>query len=225
MLNFKWQIINMKKIYKIKSGLRVLKSILFDIRIPLFIGFSITYKCNSNCFYCNIKDLESNEMNSDEILYITDELCSIKPVKVSLSGGEPLLREELGEISRMLYKYGISHSINTNGILVPERISDIKRANILLSIDGDKKINDSLRGKGSFDSVIKASEALLKNNIPFSFTTVITKNNCDIKNLIFLLDLAKKYKTKINFQTFYTLPGHDDLGFSAYREKLYLILS
>lgn len=192
---------------KLITGLRIFQSRLFNIRRPLFITFCITYRCNASCDYCHRKQMMGNELESEELFRIVKKIIKAGVKRLTLTGGEPLLREELPQISRMLKNAGVYHSINTNGSLVPEKINDLKNANLItLSLDGSPEINDSLRGDGSFDRVMRAIDSMIENKIRFSITTVITEKNSSRENIDFLLDLAEKKGSMINFQTYYSLP-------------------
>jgi len=192
---------------KLITGLRIFQSRLFNTRRPLFITFCITYRCNASCDYCHRKKMQGDELESEELFIIIKKIIKAGVKRLTLTGGEPLLREELPQISRMLRNAGVYHSINTNGSLVPEKINALKNADlIILSLDGSSDINDSLRGDGSFDQVMRAIDSMIENEIRFSITTVITEINSNRKNIDFLLNLAEKKGCMINFQTYYSLP-------------------
>lgn len=163
------------------------------------IWIHLTHKCNLRCKYCYVsagKKME-NEMTTEEVKRILDDFKALgegKPQSVALSGGEPLLREDLWEIASYAKKLGIDAILATNGMLVDKetagKIKDHFRL-VHLSVDGLKEHHDELRGKGSYDKVIQAIENLNEAGAQSYISAVVTKKNLgDIPNLV---ELAHKY--------------------------------
>ena len=102
---------------------------LTDLRI------SITQRCNFNCFYChregedNIKETEMTPEEIERIVRISSKL-GIK--KIKLTGGEPLLREDIVEIvSRTSSIPGITEvAITTNGTLLKKYSNQLREAGL-----------------------------------------------------------------------------------------------
>jgi len=88
----------------------------------------LTKRCNNHCLYCYMaegpssQDCDhdrSSELNTKGITDIIAKLCDEAPVQsIALSGGEPLLREDLPEILSFIQNKGISAVIITNGTLL-----------------------------------------------------------------------------------------------------------
>ena len=134
-----------------------------------------------------------------------DELVQMGTKRISFSGGEPLLREDLGEIIDYAVSKGISVSINTNGYRVPERIKELKGLDLIkISIDGPRKVNNKVRGhKKAYQWAISAAEAAKKEGIKFTFCATMTRHN--LSTLEFMAKLAKKYNTLVAFQPLKTI--------------------
>lgn len=161
--------------------------------IPLTVIFNITTRCNAKCSYCYAEYYrrEIKDFTTEEVYSIVDKLKRLGCQRISLSGGEPLLREDVGEIINYIKACGISCVINSNGYLVPEKIHDIKRVNTLvLSLDGNERMHDLNRGKGSFKKVMRAYERAMENGIPLHTATILTRNN--LNAIDFVLEFAKK---------------------------------
>ncbi len=100
-----------------------------------------------------------------------------------LSGGEPLLREDIFEIARYGTEKGLRMCLATNGSLITESIcDDIKSAGIKIvsmSLDGSTEgVHDNFRNQqGSFRSIIKASQLFKSKGIEFIINSSFTKRN------------------------------------------------
>ena len=93
--------------------------------IPKWIAWETTQKCNLRCVHCRC----SSEMTSSEGDFTTEEGKKLlkeiadysKPVIV-LSGGEPLLREDIFELAEYGTSLGLRMCMATNGALVTDEI-------------------------------------------------------------------------------------------------------
>ena len=79
------------------------------------ICWNITNKCNENCKFCYRKICNDNTLNQNKKIF--DNLSQIKVDKITFSGGEPLLYENLFELVDYikLKQPNIKLSLTTNG--------------------------------------------------------------------------------------------------------------
>jgi MoaA/NifB/PqqE/SkfB family radical SAM enzyme len=95
------------------------------------------------------------ELSTEQIFSIIDELADNGTQRVSISGGEPLLREDIGEIISHIKKKGMGCGLNTNGLLVPDRIEEVRKVDsITISLDGEREAHEANRGRGTFEKVM-----------------------------------------------------------------------
>src|ERR1035437_38427 len=128
--------------------------------LPKSFVIELTKRCNNHCLYCymaegpSAQDCErdrSSEMSTREVTEIIAKLCDEAPVQsIALSGGEPLLREDLPEILSFIRSKGISAIVITNGtLLTPERIAplgtDVTYEITLLNYR--REVHDQLAGR------------------------------------------------------------------------------
>ncbi len=188
-----------KFFYLFKIAFNLLKAKFFNKSIPLFIGWGITDKCNYHCRYCYIPDIKrEKELSTSEVFTIIDGLAKLGTVRINLTGGEPLLRKDIGGIVKYIRNKGIHVGMNSNGSLVPQKINVLKNIDILmLSFDGPKKIQDRQRQPGSYEDIVNALKLAGKYNIKVILYTVLTKDN--IKYVNYILDFAKQFKTYVMF--------------------------
>lgn len=114
------------------------------ILAPFQVDFDITMKCMYKCKHCNVaagRPLD-DEMSTDQIKCILDQLDDIGVSDVSITGGEPLLREDCLEILRYAAgKQGFYLTLNTNGLLVTEDLivflkNYCPKINVAITLDG-----------------------------------------------------------------------------------------
>ncbi|MBW1779892.1 MAG: radical SAM protein [Deltaproteobacteria bacterium] len=160
-------------------------------RLPLNVTLSFSFKCNSRCLTCNVYDKTSDEMDLDEWRRIFYSLGKA-PFWVTVSGGEPFLREDLPALVRCLFETCRPSIINipTNGLLtntilqcVDEIVRHCAAAKIVinLSIDELGSRHDEIRGvQGNFVKAMETYNALKgikSNNLTVGFHTVISRFN------------------------------------------------
>ncbi len=179
------------------AGAKLLKR-----RQPVAISWMITRRCNYACQYCNEYSVsDAHELNTGQVLSVIEKLRKAKVKIISFTGGEPLIRDDIGNIIKYCVDQNIIARLNSNGSWVPAKIGEIKGLDALtLSLDGSEKVNDALREKGAFQSVLRAAETAFQHHIKIGFLTVLSSENLDLQNIDFLVRLAGNFKAKITFQ-------------------------
>jgi len=108
-------------------------------RVVNSLRISVTQRCNFDCFFCH-QEGESNpcgELTPEEIEEIVSVAAELGVSKIKLTGGEPLLREDIVEVVRRIVLYVDEVSMTTNGYGLAEKACDLKKA-------GLKRVNISL---------------------------------------------------------------------------------
>jgi len=149
----------------------------------------------------------------------TDFLQADLPLPQStiiLSGGEPLLHPQFGEVCSIVRGLNEYVALSSNGILVPQYI-DLFRGNdgIQISIDGDNRVHDFIRGEGSYEKAVRALRLLDENNIRHSISFTANKQNLKcIDHIINLCIETGSYL--LNFNLYHPIHenGLDPLSFS-----------
>lgn len=181
----------------IRIGYAFLKAKLFNIRTPVLVGWSITNKCNSMCRYCGIVDYWPSELNSREVIALLHLLREAGTTRIHFSGGEPLLRDDFGEILSVCSGYNITTVVLTNGSLFTQRINWLKKvAFVRISFDGPEEVHDYIRNrKGSHKEVIEALECARKERIPVVLNVTIGRHNIDYFD--YILSIASRYGARV----------------------------
>ena len=160
-------------------------------KTPAIVDISITQKCNLHCDYCSASagpNAETNnEMSLDDYRRLFKELDDLHVLRVSISGGEPLIREDFFDILEEACKYDYATVINTNGTLITDelayKLTKYSFDRICVTLDGScAEIHEYHRGKGTFNKVLEGIKILQKYNLPVS--TLFTLNEKNVEDLI-----------------------------------------
>ncbi len=154
---------------------------------PKWIAWEITRRCNLRCVHCrSSSELEAKghpDFSLDEAKRILDDISSYAKPVVVLSGGEPLLRDDVFDIAAYGTKKGLRMCMATNGTLVTREICEkIKEADIKMvsmSLDGSTaEVHDDFRSMpGAFDGTLRAAELFREYGISFLINSSFTKRN------------------------------------------------
>jgi heme b synthase len=154
---------------------------------PKWIAWEITRRCNLKCVHCrSSSELDINghpDFSLDEAKAIIDDIASYANPVLVLSGGEPLLREDVFDIARYGTGKGFRMCLATNGTLVTEEtcreIKDAQIKMVSLSLDGAQaETHDNFRNQqGAFEGTMNAIKLFKKHDIPFLVNSSFTIRN------------------------------------------------
>ncbi|MEI7751073.1 MAG: radical SAM protein [Candidatus Omnitrophota bacterium] len=185
--------------YAIEFIKALCKAKMFRRRTPFFVSWALTYRCNNRCPYCDMPSRAAKELDFIQISRIIEVLAKRGARFLSLTGGEPLLREDIGRIVDFARSRNLCVKLNTNGSLFAQKANELKNLSaLMLSFDGPKHVHDSLRGAGSYKQVMEAVDAARKQSQPVSFYTVLSEANLDFIRDI--LSTAASLRIKVLFQ-------------------------
>ncbi len=127
---------------------------------PIVANYYLTYRCNARCHFCNIWALEPNqEADFTTIQQNLNDLGRLGVKYVDFTGGEPLLRPDVGQIYTEAKRQGFVTSMTTNTILYPKKAKEIQGLVDFLnfSLDGpDAETHDQSRGVKIFDTLVES---------------------------------------------------------------------
>lgn len=155
-------------------------------RSPLVIQILLTRACNINCIYCSAEEMrlkeKEPELNTNEWKKLIKRLKEIQLFSLSISGGEIFLRNDIFDILEFAVRSKFPKlRISTNGILIDEKVAhqlkELHINNVSVSLDGNKKTHDQIRGKGSFEKTLKGIKNLISNKITPSIRFTPLKSN------------------------------------------------
>lgn len=163
----------------------------------------VTFRCNLNCAHCYVNLTDSNdkaieeELTSQEICHIIDEIVEAGCLWLTLTGGEPLLRKDFLDIYRYAKEKGLLINIFTNATLITPKIADYLKAWKPFVVDVtlygvSRETYERVTGvPGSFKRCLRGIDLLLERNIAVSLKTVaMTLNHHELREI-------KEYAEKV----------------------------
>ncbi len=188
-----------------KSGIKIIGARV-GIKTPLRVMFFSNFRCNLKCDYCGIWKTKKKEMTTVQIKRAMDEFSKAGTIMWTFTGGEPLIRSDLKELVEYASKKFVVTTVTTNGILLKNKLSDLKNVTYLtVSLDGGKEVTDNNRGKGTFDKTMMGILAARKKGIDIVINSVVSKESIknDFKGIKEIFEIAIKTKSKLNFSILY----------------------
>ena len=159
---------------------------------PRYVMLKVTNRCNSCCKYCNhAADKGNLEVKEDiptgQLVDLIHQAARLGVKAVSISGGEPLLRSDIGQLVKEMVKQCIVPVLLTNGLLLNEFAQSLYDAGLryfIVSIDSLKKEFYELQRGAMFETLVKglAEIKTLKqkdNNVKIHVTSVVTRYNLE----------------------------------------------
>lgn len=154
---------------------------------PLWLLFELTYKCPLHCVFCyNPIELArtGGELTTAEWLRVLREARAIGAVQLGLSGGEPLVRDDLELIVAEAHALGFYTNLITSGVgLTEARLQAFKRAgldHIQLSFqDSTRQMNDFLSSTRTFDLKSNVARLIKQYDYPMVLNVVLHRLNID----------------------------------------------
>ena len=176
------------------------------------VAWEITRSCNLFCAHCrssSVADIYKDELSTEECFRLIDGIIEVGRPTLILSGGEPLMRQDVFLIASYAVDNGLRVAMGTNGTLITEDVATKLKAvpisRVAVSIDFPKaELQDKFRGKqGAFQSALLGIGLLRKSGIEVQINSTITRLN--MKYLNELLELALK-SNAVAFHPFMLVP-------------------
>ncbi len=187
-------------------------------KIPLKVSFHITYRCNLSCPFCWRSQAVLPEMDTAQIKSMMAEFRKMGALFWVFNGGEPLLRQDLGELIDYAKTIGFHTSLVTNGVLLKEKLVNEppfgRLDYVQLSLEGPEDIHDMLCGNGSYDKAVSSLEILKKKKIKRGILSLIAEQNIDFFDD--LIEIADGLGATIMFQPVVLPPGEAATDISGY---------
>lgn len=154
---------------------------------PQWLNLELTYRCPLHCVYCyNPLDYArvEQELSTAEWLRVLGEARALGAVQLGLSGGEPLLRDDLEEIVAEARRLGYYSNLLTSGIGMNEaRIKALKDNgldHIQVSFqDSTREMNDFLSSTKTFELKKKVARLVKQYDYPMVLNVVLHRLNID----------------------------------------------
>lgn len=154
-----------------------------------YLELQLTHRCNLKCAHCYLGPPDAQELALSDAVAVTREFADMGGLRLLISGGEPLLYNDLKKYLGRIKNLKIRRVLFSNGTLInPENISWLDVDEIQFSLDGWKKGHESLRGGGTFEKTMTGIHAANQAGLQISISTMIHRENLDefdrMKNFI-----------------------------------------
>jgi len=171
--------------------------------LPVLSEVALTYRCNLRCRFCyagcNCRGAAGQggwEMTTEQVIRVLRLIRhEAKAPSVSLTGGEPLLRDDVVQLTAEAVRTGLRVNLITNGTLLAGndlagRLRDAGLSSAQVSLEGpNADVHDGLTGvAGSFDKTLAGLAKLREAGIHVHTNTTINTANCD--HLVDLVQLV-----------------------------------
>ena len=178
-------------------------------RIIDYLRISVTDRCNERCLYCMPEGYKGwsqrpDHMTAGEIVRVAEAATRIGFRKFRLTGGEPLLRQDIVEIARELWELqGVQTlGISTNGTQLTSMARDLKRAGVRsvnISLDAlDYDLYKRITG-GRLDAVLAGIDAALAAGFEVVKINCVLMRGINESEYLPLIQFAAERKTPIRF--------------------------
>lgn len=139
---------------------------------PFYASYKVTHKCGLKCEFCNVWMEKTPDLKTKDVFKVIDNIANSSIIVLSIEGGDPLIRNDLGEILAYAHKKPFILFFTTNGHLLNKRPMKEYGKNIdylHISIDeGHKNLNffDRLEEFQSYGPEICIQIVVTKETIP-----------------------------------------------------------
>ncbi|KXB02829.1 hypothetical protein AKJ35_00880 [candidate division MSBL1 archaeon SCGC-AAA833F18] len=162
------------------------------------VTWNVTSGCNFSCKHCYVPEVERQDLGTEEAKDLLDGLADFGVEELYMSGGEPLLREDLFELISYAVDSGLHTDVITNGWYMTEekatKFGKSGASHVSVSIDGLEDTHDDFRNKkGSFQKCVNAIKLLRSAGVKIYLSPTFSKHN--LQQLPDLLDLASTLGT------------------------------
>jgi radical SAM protein with 4Fe4S-binding SPASM domain len=131
-----------------------------------YLFWECTLRCNLRCTHCGSSCTPGSpvdELSTDEIIGAIDSIATdfdASRICCAITGGEPLLRDDLEQVIASMTAHGMQVGIVTNGtLLTSQRARGLVAAGMVtasISLDGGQPEHDAIRGPGTFHRALAA---------------------------------------------------------------------
>jgi len=199
--------------------------------------WNLIRRCNLTCKHCYATSADKNfpgELDTAQVFEVMQDLKKFHVPVLILSGGEPLMRADIFEISQRAKDMGFYVGLSSNGTLITEdNIQAIQEVNynyVGVSIDGTHETHDRFRRKvGSFDEALRGIRLCRDAGIKVGLRFTLTQDNQqDLPALLQLMDdegVDKFYLSHLNYAGRGNKNRQQDLHHQMTRDAMNLLFS
>jgi len=91
---------------------------------PFYASYKVTHKCGLRCKFCNVWMEKTPDLPKEDVFKVIDNIANSSIIVLSIEGGDPLVRKDLGEILQYAHQKPFTLFFTTNGHLLDKRPMD-----------------------------------------------------------------------------------------------------
>ncbi len=176
------------------------------------VAWEITRSCNLFCAHCRASADNSQytgELNTEECYRLIDQILEVGRPIIILTGGEPLVRQDVFRVAQYAVSRGLRVVMGSNGTLITEEVASLMKAipisRVGISLDFPvADLQDNFRGKpGAFNAAMAGIASARQAGVEVQINCTVTKLN--VTCLDKLLSLALDVKA-VAFHPFLLVP-------------------
>ena len=199
------------------------------------VVWNLIRRCNLKCKHCYSISADKDfpgELSTEEVYEVMDDLRDFGVPVLILSGGEPLLRSDIYDISRRAKEKGFYVGLSSNGTLINKenigQIAEVGYDYVGISLDGIGETHDRFRRmQGAFDASMRAIELCRDLDIKVGIRFTMTADNAhhlpDMLRLLDEHDIDRFYFSHLNYAGRGNIHRGDDAVFEATRQSMDLL--
>ncbi|MBI1920149.1 MAG: radical SAM protein [Geobacter sp.] len=157
-----------------------------------FVQWHLTERCNLACRHCYQSGGLGDELSTEEAIQVVEEAAEMIDVwrdrygidfaaSFNVTGGEPLLRNDLFGILGEIGRRGFDTFILTNGTLVDRensaRLTGLGVRGVQVSLEGPEDVHESIRGQGSYRAALAGVYHLLRAGLAVTLNVTLSRLN------------------------------------------------
>ncbi len=197
--------------------------------------WNLIRRCNLTCKHCYSGSTNidfAGELDTDEVFAVMDDLRAFGVPVLILSGGEPLMRPDIFEISHRAKAKGFYTALSSNGTLIgPDTIDEIAAVGydyVGVSLDGIGATHDRFRRQeGAFDRALAGLRLCRERDLKVGLRFTMTRDNQhELRDLLALMDredIDKFYFSHLNYGGRGNINRGDDSELAATRRAMDLL--
>lgn len=194
--------------------------------------WNLIRRCNLTCKHCYAISADKDfpdELSTDQVFQVMEDLKKFKVPALILSGGEPLLRPDIFEISKRARDMGFYVALSTNGTLIDEKlieaIADVGYDYVGVSIDGTRATHDKFRRmEGAYDKSMHGIRLCRDRGLKIGLRFTMTRDNAgELGDMLSLLDdegIDRFYFSHLNYAGRGNHNRKDDAIFAMTRDAM-----
>jgi heme d1 biosynthesis radical SAM protein NirJ len=197
--------------------------------------WNLVRRCNLTCRHCYATSADKDfpgELGTAQVFTVLNDLKGFRVPVLILSGGEPLMRPDIFEISHRAKAMGFYLALSSNGTLITRdnigAIASVGYDYVGISLDGMRATHDRFRRRdGAFDEALRGIRLCRDAGLKIGLRFTLTQNNApELPELLQLMDVEgidKFYLSHLNYAGRGYKNRRDDVQHRITREAMELL--